>query len=328
MKCLRLGTRGMLSALIALLLIAAPAGAAQKVKLAQNASPISGVTMVAKDQGFFEDHGLDVEILGFTSGRASLESVMGGGADIATTAEAPTSAAAMAKQPIAFLARTQYSDLKTLTAAKSGISTLEDLEGKRIAYTSGTGGEVYTMKLLEKAGLTPEDVQLVNLRPQDMLSAMASNSIDAFNTWEPHVANAKRTMGDGVAQLDTAGIYAETFNIVVMQDFLSENEGVVNSFMKALIDAEAWIKANREEAILVISKAAGMPSADLAAIFDDYVYHVTLDQMTMDILDAHAKWRLESGNHPSGAKMPDFSQYIFPEPLRSAAPERIQAAGF
>ena len=71
-----------------------------------------------------------------------------------------------------------------------------------------------------------------------------------------------------------------------------------------------------------------MPSADLAAIFDDYVYHVTLDQMTMDILDAHAKWRLESGNHPSGAKMPDFSQYIFPEPLRSAAPERIQAAGF
>lgn len=327
MNCLRLGAQGFLSAFVAMLLISTPAGAMQKVKLAQNASPISGVTMVAKDQGFFEDQGLDVEILGFTSGRAALESVMGGGADFATTAEAPTTAAAMAEQPIAFLARTQYSDLKTLTAAEAGISTLEDLAGKRIGYTSGTGGEVYTMKLLEKAGLTPEDVQLVNLRPQDMLSAMASNSIDAFNTWEPHVANAKRTMGDGVVQLDTAGIYAETFNIVVMQDYLSENEEMVTSFMKALIDAEAWIKANREEAILVISKAAGMPSSDLGAIFDDYVYHVTLDQRTMDILDAHANWRLESGNHPSGATMPDFSQYIFPAPLREAAPERITVDG-
>lgn len=64
---------------------------------------------------------------------------------IATTAEAPITAAAMANQRIAFLARMEYSDLKTLAATDARIKTIADLRGKRIGYTSGTGAEVYTI---------------------------------------------------------------------------------------------------------------------------------------------------------------------------------------
>ncbi|GBU16923.1 hypothetical protein AwMethylo_11380 [Methylobacterium sp.] len=34
-------------------------------------------------------------------------------------------------------------------------------------------------------------------------SALATGSIDAINTWEPHVANGRRALGDRVAPLDT-----------------------------------------------------------------------------------------------------------------------------
>ncbi|MAM00045.1 MAG: ABC transporter substrate-binding protein [Alteromonadaceae bacterium] len=309
------------------LLFSATAGALEKVRLAQNASPISGITMVANQQGFMKDHGIDLEVRSFTTGRQCLETVIGGGADIATTAEAPTTAAAMANQPIAFLARTQYSDLKTLTSADAGIDTLADLRGKRIAFTAGTGAEVYTMKLLEKAGLTKSDVQLINLRPQDMAAALASGSIDAFNIFEPHVANARRVMGDDARLLNTSGIYAETFNIVLMQDYLESNRETVLNFMQALIEAEQWIKDNREQAISVIAEAAGMPEEDLAAIFDDYIYEVVIDDRTMDILNTHAQWRLESGNHPSGATMPDFSKVVYPGVLQEIAPARVTAEG-
>ena len=53
----------------------------------------------------------------------------------ATTAEAPTTAAAMANQPIAFLARMEYSDLKTLTASNKNISSIFDLKGKNWFYS-------------------------------------------------------------------------------------------------------------------------------------------------------------------------------------------------
>jgi len=101
---------------------------------------------------------------------------MGGGADIATTAEAPTTAAAMSGQKIALLARTEYSYIKTLTATAAQIRKPADLKGKRIAFTAGTGGEVYTMQLLKAAGLGKDDVTLVNLRPQDMVAALAGST--------------------------------------------------------------------------------------------------------------------------------------------------------
>lgn len=313
------------SLLTVLALSSSPAAAEDmEATLAVNLSPISGIALVAKEQGFFEANGLAITQSNFTSGKQALNAVLGGAAGIATTAEAPTTAAAMSKQPIAFLARMEYSDLKTLTDASLGLSSIEELAGKRIAFTAGSGSEVYTMALLAKAGLTKDDVELVNLRPQDMLPALASGSIDAYNTWEPHISNGIKALSDKASQLDTSGIYSETFNIVVMQDYLEANPELITAFLTSLIEAEGWMKENREEAIKVVAGAVGMVESDLAAIWDDYVFEVVLDQRQMDVLNAHAQWRLDSGNHPDGATMPDFTSVIFPEPLRAIDASRVR----
>lgn len=298
-----------------------------KARLAQNLSPISGVVIVAKAKGLFEKHGLDIAVSNFTSGKQCLDTVMGGGADIATTAEAPITAAAMAKQPIAFLARMEYSDLKTLTASKSGIKNKADLKGKKLAYTAGTGSEVYTMTLLKAAGLTANDVTLVNLRPQEMLPALSAGSIDAMNSWEPHISNGKKALGTSVAEIDTKGIYSETFNIVVMRPFLEKNGPLVEKFLAAMLEAEKWMKANPQEAITTVAQVVGMKRDELADIWNDYVYRVVIDDKQLDVLKAHAAWRLATGNHPPEATMPDFLKVIEPGPLRKLDPSRVVHSG-
>ena len=217
-----------------------------KARLAQNLYPGSGIVIVAKAKGMFEKHGLDITVSNFTNGLQCLNTVVGGGADIATTAESPTTAAAMAQQPIAFLARMEYSDLKTVVSSTSGIKTKADLKGKKIAFTAGTGSEVYTATLLKDAGLTPKDVTLVNLRPQEMLPALSAGSIDAMDTWEPYIANAKKALGDKAIEIDTKGVYSETFNIVVMRPYLEQHEELMERFLAAMIDAEKWMKTNPE----------------------------------------------------------------------------------
>lgn len=320
---MRLKALSTLSMLAALGLGAASGHAADTVRLAQNLSPISGVVIVAKQKGFFDKHGLNVEVSNFTSGKKALDAVLGGGADVATTAEAPTTAAALSNQPIAFLARIEYSDLKTLTRKAAGINTLADLKGKKIGFTAGTGGEVYTANLLKKAGLAASDVELTNIPPHGLAAALSAGSIDAYNTWEPHIFNGKKALGEEARELDTKGVYAETFNLVVLRDYVAKNKGIVERFLKAAIDAEAWIKANRDEAIAVVAETVGLPREELAPIWDDYIYNVVLDDKQLDVLKTHTAWRLESGNHPEGATTPDFSKVIFPEPLRAVAPERV-----
>ena len=303
------------------------AHAADKIRLAQNLAPISGLTIIAKQKNFFEKYGLDVAVNNFTSGRQALETVLGGGADIATTAEAPITAAALARQKIALLARMEYSDDKTLVSKASGINSAADLKGKRIGYTVGTGGEIYTLTLLKKAGLTKNDVTLVNLRPQDMVSALSTNSIDAYNTWEPHITNGKKALGDKVKELDTKGVYAETFNLVVTEDYLSKNEKTVTAFLKAVYDAERFLKSNREESIAIIAAATGMKKEELAEIWNDYIFELVLDERVLSTLKNHAEWRLESGNAPTGATLPDFHKFIFAAPLKAVAPERVKIPG-
>ena len=156
-----------------------------------------------------------------------------------------------------------------------------------------------------------------------MVAALASGSIDAYGTWEPHIYNGRKALGAKATELDTKGIYAETFNIVLMQDYLQKKPAVATSFLKSLVEAEAWIKANRDEAAKVIADFVKMPVDDLKPIWDDYVYQVALDGKTLDVLNAHASWRLASGNHPPGAVMPDWRTIIFPAPLKAVAADRV-----
>jgi len=311
-------------AAIALVSTSSPTRAADKVRLAINLSPISALPLIAQQRGLFAKHGLDVSISNFTTGRQALETVLGGGAEIATAAESPVTAAVFAGQKVQLLARMEYSELKTVVVAK-GVVQIGDLKGKRIGYAAGTGSEVYTHELLKRAGLKKTDVTLVNLRPQDMISAAASGSIDAYNIWEPYVANGRKALGAQVRVLEPKNVYSETFNVVVTEAYVKQNPAIATAFLRALLEAETWLKANRAEAIATVSKAVGMKQEELAEIWGDYVFELVLDKRTLDVLSNHAKWRIDTGNAAGDAKVvPDFNNVIFRKPLQQIAPERVK----
>jgi NitT/TauT family transport system substrate-binding protein len=83
------------------------------------------------------------------------------------------------------------------------------------------------------------------------------------------------------------------------------------------------MKEHPDDAITVVADAVGMKRDELAPIWTDYVYRVRLDDRLIEILKTHSAWRLESGNHPPGAVMPDFSKVVASEPLKKIASERV-----
>ena len=113
-----------------------------------------------------------------------------------------------------------------------------------------------------------------------------------------------------------------------MKDYLKKNPVLMEKFLAAMIEAEAWMKANKDDAITIIAKAVGMKREVLAGLWKKvYVYHVVLDDKQIDILKAHAAWRLASGNHPPGATMPDFLKVIDAGPFKKVDPSRVTYAG-
>jgi ABC-type nitrate/sulfonate/bicarbonate transport system substrate-binding protein len=325
MKPAQLTRRALVAAAtLSLLLGGTAAVAAEKVRLAINLSPISALPLIAQNKGFFAKNGLEVTISNFSSGRQALETVLGGGADIATAAESPVTAATFANQKVALLARMEYSELKTLVAVP-GINKPSDLKGKRIGYASGTGSEVFTHELLKKAGLTKNDVTLVNLRPQDMAAAAASGSIDAYNIWEPHVANGRKALGAKATLLDVRDVYSETFNVVTTADYAQKNPKISVAFLRSLLEAEKWLKANPDEAITLVGSLTNLKKDELAEVWNDYIFELVLDQRTVNALKNHAQWRIDSGNAAGGATtLPDFGKVLQSGPLKEVAPDRVK----
>jgi ABC-type nitrate/sulfonate/bicarbonate transport system substrate-binding protein len=300
------------------------ARAAEPVRLAINLSPISALPLIAREKGLFEKYGLDVKISNFSTGRQALETVLAGGADIATAAESPVTAATFAGQKVLLLARMEYSELKTVVVAP-GVKDLAGLKGKRIGYAAGTGSEVYTYELLKRAKLTKNDVTLVNLRPQDMIAAAASGSIDAYDIWEPFIANGRKALGAKATVLAPKNVYAETFNVVVTDTYQAKNPKLTVAFLRALLDAERWLKANRDDAIALVGKAVGLQPSELAEVWSDYVFELVLDKRTLDVLNDHAQWRIDTGNAAGDAHaVPDFQKVIHATPLKQVAPDRVK----
>lgn len=61
----------------------------------------------------------------------------------------------------------------------SGIKTLADLKGKKVAFTSGTTLQGLLLRALDKAGLTQKDIRPVDVSATDVLTVLGSGQADA-----------------------------------------------------------------------------------------------------------------------------------------------------
>lgn len=72
------------------------------------------------------------------------------------------------------------------------IATINDLRGKRIAYSEGSVGEYFLYYSLSLAGLTPADVVLAPAATvEEAVNAYLNDEVDAVSAWEPDVLAAE-----------------------------------------------------------------------------------------------------------------------------------------
>ena len=142
-------------------------------------NPDHAALVVAKEGGFFHKHGLDVTFIEPADPAAPPRLVAAGQGDIAVS-----------YQPSFYLSRQEginlvrvgaaiATPLNTLIALEDGpIKTLADLKGKSIGYSVSGFEDVMLDAMLAKAGLTVNDVKLVNVNFA-LTEALVSKQVDA-----------------------------------------------------------------------------------------------------------------------------------------------------
>ncbi|PKR89310.1 ABC transporter ATP-binding protein [Pleomorphomonas diazotrophica] len=150
----------------ALMLAAAPASATEKlsVLLEWFVNPDHAPLVVAKEKGLFAAHGLDVDLVAPADPSAPPRLVAAGQADVALHYQPSLSLDVEAGLPLVRFGTLIETPLNTLIALKDGpIKSLADLKGRKIGYSVSGFEDAMLGQFLKTAGLTIEDVELINV---------------------------------------------------------------------------------------------------------------------------------------------------------------------
>ncbi|WP_299362009.1 ABC transporter substrate-binding protein [uncultured Paracoccus sp.] len=165
----------------ALLLTASPALAADKLTLMLDwfVNPDHAPIILAEEKGFFADAGLEVEIVSPADPADPPKLVAAGKADLAVGYQPQLHLQVHEGLPLVRVGTLIGTPLSCLMVREDGpVRTMADLQGKKIGFSVGGIEQAVVAGLLKHAGLTPGDVEMVNVN-WSLTPALMSGQVDA-----------------------------------------------------------------------------------------------------------------------------------------------------
>ena len=214
-----------------------------------------GALAVAEEKGYLDEYlnplGYDADLIPFTGAAPAIhEALVSGDLDYAYYAGF---AGIMAKSngiDTKLLSVTSFGSVWQLAVSTdSGITSLQDLKGKTISYQRGATPQMYVLKVLQEAGRTADDVQLVNSTIPEGLSSLSTGAVDAavvtYGQADSLVEQGKATILHKGVEADPDTFYEPTF-LTARSDNISANSDVPVATLTALLKASNDIISDPE----------------------------------------------------------------------------------
>ncbi len=159
----------------------------------------------------------------------------------------------------------------------SGVNTIADLKGKKVGTPFVSTSHFQLLYALQKAGVNPADVQILNMRPPEIAAAWSRGDLDATFIWDPVLTQVKKNGKVLTTSGDVCKQGACTFDgLIVTRKFANENPAFMVALVKALAKADADYRANpkawtadRDKVAAVAKWSGGKPEdvADAMALY-------------------------------------------------------------
>ena len=245
------------AALAATLMFAATAAAAEPLKVAHSTWVGYGPFYIAQENGFFEQEGLEVELVLMEDVKTRMPALAAGRVDAAATTVDTVLNFYSAKRPFRYLFAVDDSKGGDGIVANNDIRTVADLKGRRIAFTEGSVSQFYLSVLLKEAGLSLSDIEMVNMTAGDAGAAFVAGRVDAAVTWEPWLTRGEQAEhGHVLADSSTTpGLITDI--IVTTAEKLAARTADLQAFYRAWVRAVEWRKANEAEADAIMARGVG-----------------------------------------------------------------------
>ena len=294
-------------------------GPKTKMTIATGVDPSLGTFYVAKVGGFFDKHGLDVQLNTGPSGSAMVSFLVQNQVQAVLAAEQAGIQTFNLDNNVTVAAQAMQM-LRYFGVVARNIDSIDGLKGKKIGVSLGSASEVFWRALVEKLGLDVKDYTVVNVDPPEMLAAIQRGNIDAFAVWEPWLTRTLQAVPGTKIVRDNEGIINPRNFVYINRGWAAQNPDAAVAFMRALVDATQLLRNNPDEAAKHISTFLKMDLTLTLELIKKVNFDLYLDQSSID----HLK-RIETQLKEGGklAKPIDWEKFIYADVMKKAQPERV-----
>lgn len=261
---MKLTRRLFTAAVVATAAIAGAPAFAQDLKELKVGFQKTGLPVIARQQQLLEKalepKGISVTWVEFTAGPPLVEALNVGAINVGWVGDAPPIFGQSAGSAIVYVAALPGNvDGEAIVAkAESGIKSVADLKGKKVAVGKGTSAHNLLIAALEKNGLAFTDIEPVYLPPADAAAAFASDKVDAWSIWDPFLAIAETRYTPTVLVRSPEVLNVNTY-FLGNRDFAKEYPEVVTTTTAALAEAAKWADQNRDKVAAALHEVTGVP---------------------------------------------------------------------
>lgn len=220
----------------------------------------------AIEQGYMEEEGITVELTEFQDGPTIIAAMESGSMDIGYIGQGAHKLAINGQATVFALSHISNGDA---LIGGPEIAKVEDLKGKKVAYSSGSSSEDILVNSLASAGLTMSDIQAVDMDASAIVTAMLSGGVDACATWSPNSLKILEEMPDATKLTDNMTFSDKTVSLaswIAMPTYATENRDVLVRFTRALFKAMDYAATEHQEETAAL--VAAQVAQDKATVYD------------------------------------------------------------
>ena len=301
-----------------------PVGALEPVSIATLVYPGTCSVIVAQAKGYFAGEGILVTMQTYSSGKAVLNAVFQGQANLGTSGDIPIMFAAMNGQPVAIVATiaTAENDTEIIGRKDKGIVTPASLKGKRIGVTPGTAGPFLLDSFLTRHKLSANEVTVRDLKPEELSDALAKGDIDAASIWQPFLGALQTQLGGNGTTFPSRGIYDGTLSLAGTRDYVANHPQTIKKVLRALVRAGQFCKDTPDAAGEIVAAAFKIEAAGLKKLWPDFRFNVMLDQSLLLALEDESRWAIKN-KLTVRTDMPNFLNHVYLDALQAVAPAAV-----
>lgn len=268
---------------------------AASITVAVANSPLSTPIYVAEKQGYFRDEGLDVVLAECPTGGVCLKQLLESKVQLATASDLPIMFRSFETVPFKVLATfaTSSQDVKLVARKSSGVKSSADLKGKQVALVRGSAGQYVLDLTVLAAGLDPRTIVGVDLDLKHLSQAAVNPQIDAFALFQPGANQLIKLLGADAVVVPIPYLYTLTFNLIALRDRSGVLEDEQVKVLRALDRAVNFIKAEPAASMGILREHLKMDASDIATLWPDYRFALTLNQSLIATLESTARWAIQ-----------------------------------